>query len=133
MLLGAKEVTHAAQMQIRPWVRAPYTVLGTDGELLNAGSGTWTLAGNLKAEAPVTMVRAANGPIQIPANLSGAGSMLHVNNTVTLSGSNGSFTGKTLVGDGRFGGLAIDSEARLGANPVSFTIIPTSMCSSATS
>ncbi len=96
------------------------TLRGTDGELLNAGSGTWTLAGNLKAEAPQTMVRAANGPIQISANLSGAGSLLHVNNTVTLSGSNGSFTGKTLVGDGRFGGLAIDSEARLGGNPASF-------------
>jgi autotransporter-associated beta strand protein len=96
------------------------TLLGTDGELLNAGAGIWTLAGNLKAEAPETMVRAGNGPIQIAANLSGAGSLLHVNNTVTLSGSNGSFTGKTLVGDGRFGRLAIDSEARLGGNPASF-------------
>ena len=96
------------------------TLAGSDGELLNAGSGTWTLAGNLKVEAPETMVRAANGQIQITANLSGGGSLLCTNNTVTLSGSNGSFTGKTIVGDGRFSGLAINSEARLGSNPASF-------------
>jgi autotransporter-associated beta strand protein len=96
------------------------TLLGTDGELLNAGSGTWTLAGNLKAEAAETRVRAANGPIQISANLSGSGALLCTNNTVTLTGANTTFTGKTIVGDGRFSGLAINSEARLGANPASF-------------
>jgi fibronectin-binding autotransporter adhesin len=97
------------------------TLAGTDGELLNAGSGTWTLAGNLKVEAPETMVRAANGPINLSASLSGGGDLLHVNNTVTLSGNNTNFTGKTIVGDGRFSSIAIDSEARLGANPTNFT------------
>ncbi|MGC3956743.1 MAG: autotransporter-associated beta strand repeat-containing protein, partial [Verrucomicrobiota bacterium] len=96
------------------------TVAGTGAELLNAGSGTWTLSGNLNLEADETMVRAANGTVTVAANLSGLGSMLLVNNTVTLSGNNAAFTGKTVVGDGRFSGLSIDSEARLGANPTNF-------------
>lgn len=95
--------------------------LNGDCELLNAGSGTFTLAGNVAVIADEAMVRAANGPINITASVSGSGDLLHVNNTVTLSGNNAAFTGKTIVGDGRFGGLAIDSEARLGANPATFT------------
>ncbi|MCW1925806.1 autotransporter-associated beta strand repeat-containing protein [Luteolibacter arcticus] len=97
------------------------TLAGTDGEILNAGSGTFTLAGTLNAEAAETLVRAANGPINLATNLSGNGSLLCVNNTVTLSGTNTTFTGKMKVGDGRFSGLSINSEARLGANPASFT------------
>lgn len=97
------------------------TLAGTDGEVLNAGTGTWTLAGNLKAEAAETMVRAANGPIQLTANLSGDGALLFTNNTVTLGGTNSAFTGKLLVGDGRFSGLSIHAEERLGANPATFT------------
>lgn len=97
------------------------TVAGTGAELLNAGSGTWTLAGNLIAEGDETMVRAANGPINLTATLSGNGNLLLVNNTVTLSGNNVAFTGKTIVGDGRFSGLSINSEDRLGANPTNFT------------
>ena len=45
---------------------------------------------------------------------------MHLNEIVTLSGSNATFTGRTIVGDGRFSRLAIDSEARLGANPPAF-------------
>jgi autotransporter-associated beta strand protein len=89
-------------------------------EFVQAGSGTWTLAGNLTVKSDEAMMRAANGPITISANVSGSGNLLHVNNTVTLSGNNTNFTGKTIVGDGRFGGLSIDSEARLGANPTNF-------------
>lgn len=95
------------------------TVSG-DCELLHAGSGTWTLAGNLKVNSELTTIRAANGAINLSANLSGSGDLLHVNNTVTLSGNNTNFTGKTIIGDGRFSGLSIDSEARLGANPTNF-------------
>jgi autotransporter-associated beta strand protein len=97
------------------------TLAGTDAEVLNAGSGTFTLAGNLTAQAEETQVRAANGPITLSTNLSGSGSLLCLNNTVTLSGTNTTFNGKVMVGDGRFSGLAIDSEARLGANPATFT------------
>ncbi|MEK7951415.1 autotransporter-associated beta strand repeat-containing protein [Luteolibacter soli] len=97
------------------------TLAGTDGEVLNAGSGTFTLAGNLTAQADETTVRAANGPINLTTNLSGNGSLLLLNNTVTLSGTNTSYTGKLTVGDGRFSGLSIDSEARLGPNPATFT------------
>ncbi|MEK7781778.1 MAG: autotransporter-associated beta strand repeat-containing protein, partial [Verrucomicrobiota bacterium] len=92
-----------------------------DCELIQAGSGTWTLAGNIAVRGDETLVRAANGPINLSASLSGTGSLLHVNNTVTMSGNNAAFTGKTKVGDGRFSGLSIDSEARLGANPATFT------------
>lgn len=90
-------------------------------EFIQAGSGTWTLAGNIAVKATEAMMRAANGPINLTANLSGSGSLLHVNNTVTLSGNNSAFTGKTVVGDGRFSGLSIDAETRLGANPATFT------------
>ncbi len=41
----------------------------------------------------------------------GSGSLLLVNNTVTLSGSNSGFTGRTIVGDGRFSSISIDSGA----------------------
>ena len=90
-------------------------------ELIQAGSGTWTLAGNLAVKSDEAMMRAANGPITISASLSGSGNLLCVNNTVTLSGNNAAFTGKTIVGDGRFSSISIDSEARLGANPATFT------------
>lgn len=96
------------------------TLGGTDAELLNAGSGTWTLAGNLNVAADEARVRAANGPVNLAANLSGGGDLLLVNNTVTLSGNNTAFTGKTIVGDGRFSVISINSEARLGANPTNF-------------
>jgi autotransporter-associated beta strand protein len=92
-----------------------------DTEMIQAGSGTWTLAGSINVRSDEAMLRAANGPINLSASLSGSGNLLHVNNTVTLSGNNAAFTGKTIVGDGRFSGLAIDSEARLGANPATFT------------
>lgn len=90
-------------------------------EILQAGSGTWTLAGSLTPASDLTTIRAANGPVNLTANLSGSGSLLFLNNTVSLGGTNTAFTGKTLVGDGRFSGLAIDSEARLGANPAAFS------------
>ena len=53
--------------------------------------------------------------------LLGNGNLLCVNNTVTLSGGNANFLGKIIVGDGRFSGLSIDSETRLGTNPATFT------------
>ena len=91
--------------------------LNGDCEVLHAGSGTWTLAGNLKVDSDSSMMRAANGPINLTANLTGASSLLCVNNTVTLGGSNAAFAGKIAVGDGRSSSIAIDSEARLGPNP----------------
>lgn len=98
-----------------------FTIDGTDAEILNAGSGTWTLAGTMEVKAPRVSVRAANGQVNLSTNLSGNGTLLLLNNTVTYSGNNASFSGKTVVGDGRFSGISIDSEARLGANPATFT------------
>lgn len=86
-------------------------------ELIHAGSGTWTLAGNLTIETDTATVRAANGPIVLSASLAGTKPVAFVNNPITLSGNNTAFAGKILVGDGRAGILAIDSEARLGPNP----------------
>ena len=89
-------------------------------EILNAGSGTFTLAGNLAVKSEEAIVRAANGPITFSANLTGGAPLLFVNNAVTLSGTNTGFTGRMIVGDGRFSQITIDSEARLGANPAAF-------------
>ena len=94
-------------------------VLSGGPELVQAGAGTWTLAGNLTVETDDATVRAANGPINLSANLAGSRSLLFVNNTVTLSGSNTAFAGKIAVGDGRASAIAIDSEARLGPAPAS--------------
>ena len=95
--------------------------LSGSAELIQAGSGTWTLAGSLAVKSDEAMLRAANGPITVSASLSGNGTLLLLNNTVTFSGNNASFTGRTIVGDGRFSSISIDSEARLGANPSAFT------------
>ena len=102
----------------------------------NRGSGTFTLAGNLTATNTVVM-NAMNGPISLAANLGGNGSVVYVGNqgtvnglttafsgnSVTLTGNNTGFTGQTIIGygAGAAGGLTIDSEARLGANPATLT------------
>jgi autotransporter-associated beta strand protein len=102
----------------------------------NRGSGTFTLAGNLNSTNAV-VVNAMNGPINLSVNLSGNGSIAYVGNQgtqnglvtaytgnqVTLTGNNSNFTGQTVIGygAGAAGGLTVDSEARLGANPATFT------------
>ncbi|MEX1049345.1 MAG: autotransporter-associated beta strand repeat-containing protein [Akkermansiaceae bacterium] len=91
-------------------------------ELLHAGSGTFTMAGNLAVQSDNTVVRAAGGNITLAANLSGSQSLLFVDNTTTLSGSNSAFSGKIAIGDGRTSAVSIDSEARLGAIPA--TLVP---------
>jgi len=87
---------------------------------LGDGGALQTLAGTLAVQN-TNHVRGAWGAINLAANLTGSGSLLFTENQTTLGGSNGAFTGKLIVGDGRFGTLVIDSEARLGANPASFT------------
>jgi len=91
-----------------------------NGNLENRGSGTFTLAGNLSLTNSLT-VNAVNGSVSIGANMSGSSPVTYLGNLVYLTGNNTSFTGQTLVGNGAIGGLVIDSEARLGANPPSFT------------
>lgn len=95
--------------------------LAGSAELVQAGSGTWTLAGTINVKADEAMLRAANGPISLTASLNGAGNLLLLNNTITMIGNNAAYTGRISVGDGRFSGLQIDSELRLGANPPTFT------------
>lgn len=90
-------------------------------ELLHAGVGTCNLAGSLAIGSEGATVRAAAGKFNLSSSMSGSGTVLYLNNSVTLSGSNTAFTGKTIVGDGRFSSIVIDSEARLGANPPNFT------------
>ncbi len=107
-----------------------------DARIDNRGTGTFTLAGNLTTTNSV-IVNAMNGPVNLSANLSGNGAIAYVGNQgtlngltttysgnqVTLTGNNTGFTGQTVLGfgAGAAGGLTIDSEARLGANPASFT------------
>ena len=86
-------------------------------ELLQAGAGTWTLAGQIAVNTTDAMVRGANGPTTISANLGGDGSLLFVGSPATLAGDNSAFTGRIAVGDGRASTLVIDSEARLGPAP----------------
>ncbi|HEU5397268.1 MAG TPA: hypothetical protein VFV81_08870, partial [Verrucomicrobiae bacterium] len=107
-----------------------------NARLDNRGSGTFTLAGNMTATNNV-VVNAMNGPIALAANLSGNGAIAYVGNQgtqngltttysgnpVTLTGNNTAFTGRTVIGlgAGAAGGLTINSESRLGANPAVFT------------
>ena len=90
-----------------------------NAEVLHAGSGTWTLAGNFNVESDDTMVRAASGNINLTTNLGGSKSLLFVDDTTTLGGSNAGFTGRIVVGDGRSSSISIDAETRLGPNPAS--------------
>ncbi len=87
---------------------------------LGDGGALQTLAGNLTVQS-LSQIRGAWGAINLGANLAGTGPLLFTENQTTLGGSNSAFTGKIIVGDGRFGTLVIDSEARLGANPAGFT------------
>ena len=107
-----------------------------NGEVHNRGSGTFSLAGALTVSNSV-VVNAMNGPVNLAANLGGSGSITYVGNQgtiygltttysgnqVTLAGNNTNFTGQTIIGlgAGSAGGLTIDSEVRLGANPAAFT------------
>ncbi|NGO40295.1 hypothetical protein G4L39_12945 [Limisphaera ngatamarikiensis] len=95
-------------------------VLAGDCELLHAGTGTWTLTGTATVESPAAMVRAQNGPIQLNADVKGSGALVLVGQTVTPGGQNGEFQGRWIVGDGRFGALRLDHEARLGTNFTAF-------------
>ena len=90
-------------------------------ELVHNGGGTKTVAGTLTAGSEGATIRAANGAIALTASLNGSGQVTCLNNSVTLNGTNTAFTGKMIVGDGRFSSIVIDSEARLGANPAAFT------------
>ena len=92
-----------------------------NAEVVHAGVGTCNLAGAMTVGAGGAVLRAAGGAFNVTANLAGGGGLLCLNNPVTLGGANSAYTGKITVGDGRFGTLVIDSEARLGANPAAFT------------
>ncbi len=50
--------------------------LNGDCEFIQAGSGTWTLAGVLTVKSDEAMMRAANGPITLSASLIGNGNLL---------------------------------------------------------
>ena len=91
------------------------------GLVVNAGSGTCTLAGSLTATTNGGAFSGANGPFTLGAGISGAGPLTFLANAVTLSGNNSAFTGKLFVGNGQPGTVSIDSQARLGASPAMFT------------
>jgi len=85
-----------------------------NANVVNGGVGTFTLAGAVSITPTGGMFR---GSVNASANISGAGSLTHIEGNSVLSGNNSSFTGKTLIGTGLAGALTIDSEARLGAAP----------------
>jgi autotransporter-associated beta strand protein len=91
------------------------------GTVRNSGSGTCTLAGSLAAATNGGIFSGVSGALIISAGISGSGPMTFLANAATLSGANGSFTGKLLVGNGQPGTVVIDSQARLGASPANFT------------
>jgi len=90
------------------------------GTVRNSGSGTCTLAGSLSATTNGGMFSGVSGAFTISAGISGSGPLTFTANAATLSGNNGSFTGKLLVGNGQPGAIVIDSQARLGASPSNF-------------
>jgi len=92
-----------------------------NGLVVNAGSGTCTLAGGLTPTTNGGTFSGANGPFTVNANISGNGPLTFLASATTLSGNNGSYTGKLFIGNGQAGTVAIDSQARLGASPTNFT------------
>ena len=113
-----------------------------NAQIHNRGTGTFTLAGNMTV-TNVAYVNAMNNAVNLSANLGGNGAIAYVGNQgtlnglittysgnqVTLAGNNSSYTGRTVIGlgAGAAGGLTIDSEARLGANPAALTANQLSM------
>lgn len=94
-------------------------LLLNSGEIHHAGSGTFTLADGVTVTNS-SLVRAINGPISLAARLSGGAALTFLGNTVTLANNNATFIGKTFVGCGAPGALALTSETQLGANPPAF-------------
>jgi autotransporter-associated beta strand protein len=93
-----------------------------NGTVYHDGSGTFSLAGSIAVADDGATIVADNGNITLSAALSGSGSVTYYGpNSTTLSGSNIAFTGKQLVGNGYRGRITIDSEARLGPNPSTYT------------
>jgi autotransporter-associated beta strand protein len=95
--------------------------LNGGAQVYNGGTGTCTLAGSVISTGTGGTLNAENGAFNLTANLSGSGPMTFVNGTTTLAGNNSGFTGPMFVGAGAGGTIIIDSEARLGTNPASFT------------
>jgi autotransporter-associated beta strand protein len=91
------------------------------GAVHHGGSGTLTLAGNIAVTTNGAEFHAQNGAINITAPLSGGAPVTYLGNTVTLSGNNSAFNGRTFIGNGVAGTVAIDNEARLGPAPAGFT------------
>jgi autotransporter-associated beta strand protein len=91
------------------------------GTVAHAGSGTFNLAGDLSVTTNGGTINAVNGATTVGAGISGGGPLTYVGNATTLVGNNAGFTGKTLIGNGATGTLVINSQARLGANPATFT------------
>ncbi|TAK98263.1 MAG: hypothetical protein EPO07_12245 [Verrucomicrobia bacterium] len=92
------------------------------GAVHHSGSGTFTLAGNISVTTNGAEFNAQNGAMTVTAPISGLAPVYFIgNNTLTLSGNNSNFLGKTFLGNGWYGAVAIDSPSRLGPSPASFT------------
>ena len=84
------------------------------------GVGTATLAGGLEVTPEGALFHSANAGFHVAADISGNGPLTYRGvHPVTLAGDNSGFTGRTVVGDGNVGVLAIDSPGRLGPAPAS--------------
>jgi autotransporter-associated beta strand protein len=86
----------------------------------HAGSGTFTLAGNITVTTNGGTINGVNGINTLSASLSGGGPLEFVGNSTTLAGNNSAFIGKWFIGNGAPGGVSISSPAQLGAGPASF-------------
>jgi autotransporter-associated beta strand protein len=92
------------------------------GIVAHSGSGTFTLAGNLAISTNGAQFNAQNGTMNITAPIAGLAPVSFIGqNSVTLTGNNTNFLGKSLIGNGWFGSVTIDSPARLGPAPAGFS------------
>jgi len=88
--------------------------VGNNTTLVMSGGGANNYSGTTTIDAGSTLRLAGSGTSGFVSAISGSGALSVGSGTVTLSGTNSGFTGKTAVTGGT---LSIDSDARLGAAP----------------
>ena len=88
--------------------------VGNNTTLVMSGGGNQNYSGTTTIDGGSTLRLAGSGTSGFVSAVSGSGALSVGSGTVTLSGANSGFTGKTAVTGGT---LSIDSDARLGAAP----------------
>ncbi|MEY2851348.1 MAG: hypothetical protein RL549_47 [Verrucomicrobiota bacterium] len=88
--------------------------VGNNTTIVMSGGGNQNYSGTTTIDGGSTLRLAGSGTSGFVSAISGSGALSVGSGTVTLSGANSGFTGKTAVTGGT---LSIDSDARLGAAP----------------